>query len=512
MFAMASSATLGKWDGDTTRYVNAMAVRPPNWRINAIDKVVKDLKSTGIWPKLTWLSLLAGHDEQATLLNVVNPMQTLTAVNNPAFIPNTGWQGVPANSAYLQGPVWNTLVSLNEGFMFGVVTGGTDAQNDSALLLGQSAGTSYNTLFPRSNNNGFLARINNNTTIGVASTGTILGHLLAVRDGSTVSFYKNGVLSATHTQAAVAVSAGFMRVFAHFGTLLSDFLCPAVAIGNQSLTAQQAEDLHNITEQYLADIARYTQLGDINASCVFDLDVTIADSYSGTGTVWNNICETPADGQTKADYNFARNNTDYYTFEGTANDPAAYWDLSSTSTSRRFQNTALPSGGAIAKITRSDVENKYTVVMALKNAPAIGTNLFYAYRNGDAALGFQHLNTRALSLRHTPASGGSLDAYNSQVFDSTKDIVVSASYDSDTGTRTLRVSQDGMTLKQSSVVPYRTSENELKTWALICLLNSTDVAVDYRLYAASFFNKVLSDKEFLEVVNEYERRHNRSYS
>lgn len=72
----------------------------------------------------------------------------------------------------------------------------------------------------------------------------------------------------------------------------------------------------------------YTPLGDVLASCVFDLDATISDSYPGSGQLWANIEPTPADGSAQSAYDCnlgatSGSSTDDPTYNGSG--PTAYW-------------------------------------------------------------------------------------------------------------------------------------------------------------------------------------------
>ncbi len=70
-------------------------------------------------------------------------------------------------------------------------------------------------------------------------------------------------------------------------------------------------------------------LDGVLASTVFDLDATIAASYSGTGVTWANLVAAPADGAAQTDYDFYRGDgatgTTYPTFNGSG--AAAYWSF-----------------------------------------------------------------------------------------------------------------------------------------------------------------------------------------
>jgi hypothetical protein len=48
----------------------------------------------------------------------------------------------------------------------------------------------------------------------------------------------------------------------------------------------------------------YNALGSLVSSCVFDLDATIAASYSGSGQTWSNLETTPADSEAQTAYDF----------------------------------------------------------------------------------------------------------------------------------------------------------------------------------------------------------------
>lgn len=509
MFGNASSSSPGKWDGDTTRYVNAMTVRPPKWRINAIDKVVRSLKETGIWQKTTWLSLLAGHDAQATLLNLVNPMQTLTAVNNPDFIVNEGWQGVPANNAYLEGPLWSGLNPSDKCFHFCYIVGGTDDNSSNAIPA--YGGGNY--VRPRITSNRISGRINNNPVLATSNNvaNSIIGLTLMSRNDNEVKFYKNSDLVSTVSSSFEQSFGSNLTIFRN-STVYSDFNISVFGTGSDVLTDQQVEDLYTITQQYQIDIARYTELGKINASCVYDVDATISASYPGTGSIWSNLCAAPADGQTQSSYNFVNRSPTMYTFSGTANDPAAYWDLTSSSGSRRFDVQTLPALGAPAQSPRSDVNQEWTIIAVTKNLPTNTSNIVQIYKNGQSRVILQSDGTlNRVSHRQFGDNNISTNFNGDQVIDRSKDQIVAISWNSATNQRTIRMISDGVRITQRSTLSFGTA-TENKTWLLLFLSNSADVRVDWRAYASSYFNKDLSDEEFMQVVNEYERRHNRSYS
>jgi beta-glucanase (GH16 family) len=87
----------------TAAYVRAMPVLPSSERIVLLDKFVRSIE--GVLPKLDLLYLTAGHDESSMAINLVGPGRfTLTPVNNPVFVPDSGVRGggEPGNPAALK--------------------------------------------------------------------------------------------------------------------------------------------------------------------------------------------------------------------------------------------------------------------------------------------------------------------------------------------------------------------------------------------------------------------------
>lgn len=250
--------TVGRWDRATIRYVNAMAVRPSDAQIDIINNFIVGAKDSGIWQKSTWCSLLAGDTQQATLLNAWNPVETFTAVNSPIFTQNQGWQGVIANSAYLIGPAWLNYIGMDTpGFVFGQITAGTDTTGSNRYLWGRDAtagATNIFGLYPRETTN-LLVRHGSTTNILYGANATIIGSYLTNRINSgQVEGYKNGSLLST--QSNTGATSGDPNNITIFRTasVYSDFKCPIFMIGNDSLTSQQALDLHNLTQTYLTEL------------------------------------------------------------------------------------------------------------------------------------------------------------------------------------------------------------------------------------------------------------------
>jgi hypothetical protein len=67
----------------------------------------------------------------------------------------------------------------------------------------------------------------------------------------------------------------------------------------------------------------YILLSTVEPTVVFEIDATLEDCYSGSGTTLLNLEPTPADGAAQSDYDFIATGL---TFTGTAGDDAAYFD------------------------------------------------------------------------------------------------------------------------------------------------------------------------------------------
>lgn len=89
------------WPAEASALLARMSVAPTPGRAAQIARLIRDLKTGGVWTKLDLLYVLAAHDAQAARLNWVGTAFNLTAVNSPAFTINSGYAGT-GGAAWLE--------------------------------------------------------------------------------------------------------------------------------------------------------------------------------------------------------------------------------------------------------------------------------------------------------------------------------------------------------------------------------------------------------------------------
>lgn len=199
-----------------------MDVQPDRARKGLINKLIKSLKSAEVWAKIDGLYILAAHDSQAARLNWKSVNFTLTAVNNPVFTVDRGYQG-NGSSQY-----------LSTGYNFSG-SGGVFTQNSGTLGVwtrttdavgGYSMGNGQNALAPWSSSG--------STTRGAINAGSFNNfgavpdapglYTLSRTASNLTTNYKDGVASGTATTASSA---------------LQNNICNILAYGNSSYTNRQ---------------------------------------------------------------------------------------------------------------------------------------------------------------------------------------------------------------------------------------------------------------------------------
>lgn len=255
----------------------------------------------------------------------------------------------------------------------------------------------------------------------------------------------------------------------------------------------------------------YTPLGDIVASTVFDVDATIADSYT-SGQTWANIEPTPADGAAQTDYNFflgATNSatTDDPTFTGSAGDPGAYF--------------ALDGGDFFAKTTI----NTSFINSLHKTTGGSDFWIAIAFRIADGASSLGLLNTQngtaSVGIRLEQQSGEALsflqrgDSANSNVL--TGALTIGTDYlvifsHSHSGNETRRWI-NSRTLTAASHTFNTTTNNASGLLRLSSRTATSSPAPNgTRIYAYSMGNEYLDNTKAGLIFDEYNARHGRTYA
>ncbi|MBR2691769.1 MAG: hypothetical protein IKE42_28270 [Aquamicrobium sp.] len=99
--ALSPGHALPAFTAMASRYFAAMSTPPTEARKRLCNNFFGALDNAGITPNMGAFWILAGHDSQATRLNVINPaLYTLTPVNSPVHTVDRGWNG-DAVTSYL---------------------------------------------------------------------------------------------------------------------------------------------------------------------------------------------------------------------------------------------------------------------------------------------------------------------------------------------------------------------------------------------------------------------------
>jgi hypothetical protein len=254
-----------------------MTVQPDTARRHLCNDLIRTLKSSGVWPKLGVLYVMAAHDEQAALINFKDPGGVIaTAVNAPTFTVDRGFTGNIAGLAHVTSNLaFSTIPSYQQDSAH---AGAWCLNNPTAaarFILGQIGGTATLTLNPRNTSDNLTVHMNglpDSTTIGIT---TSVGHLVTSRLSSADFVqYKNGTSLATITNASTGIAPNIL-CFLRQG---STYSAHQIAVGHvgAGLTAIEEAALYNALLTYMQAVgAAYTRFwlsrwgyGDYPEKCV----------------------------------------------------------------------------------------------------------------------------------------------------------------------------------------------------------------------------------------------------
>ncbi len=194
-------------NAEASAYVAAMSVQPDDTRKELIDTYVGALKSSGVWPALDILYVLASHDSQAAKLNLKAPA-SFVAVNvgaGPTFVADRGFTSNGSSTALDTQWVPNTNgvnFTLNDASQW--VWCLTNAQSNQRAIGGNS-GSPAGFICPRSTTDAVIAQMNSGSaqTLGAGSFTTSVGFTgYQRRAAGAMAVFKDGVSAATATAAA----------------------------------------------------------------------------------------------------------------------------------------------------------------------------------------------------------------------------------------------------------------------------------------------------------------------
>jgi hypothetical protein len=145
-----------------------------------------------------------------------------------------------------------------------------------------------------------------------------------------------------------------------------------------------------------------TLLSDVLSGLVYEIDVTLADSYAGSGSTIANLTNTPADGSAKAAYNYTKDAGAVFT--GSAGSPGAYLALDGASCLSLAANTTM-----LAKLHRTDSgATPYTFILVGRFVPKIANQNACAFMGTNgleaATVGYNWTNGTYSSALNTATS------------------------------------------------------------------------------------------------------------
>lgn len=246
-------------DPDAAALIARMTVQPDSARKALITKTITDLKSAGLWAKISVLYFYAAHDGQAAQLNWKADAFLDTPQNSPLFTVDRGYQG-DGSSSYLDNS-WNPQADplyLQNSSSFGVYVNLAGNGGGSDTIIEMGGANAF--LISRSSAGNLRGRVNQGTTTdyGALSPLDRVGFSVFTReDAASSKGYKNGVLNATVTATSSAlpnemwISLGRRIGGAATGLSAQRHACKFAGAG---MTETEVAQLNTIVSNYLTPL------------------------------------------------------------------------------------------------------------------------------------------------------------------------------------------------------------------------------------------------------------------
>lgn len=248
-------------------------------------------------------------------------------------------------------------------------------------------------------------------------------------------------------------------------------------------------------------------LHDNVPSCVFDLDTSLADSYTGSGNL-KNLCLTPADGAAQAAYDFPLWGT--HTLEGTAGHYATYLRAGGNG-GFRLNNTTFTNG-----LNRTDISGQaYSGVVVFRyTANSAVQGLFGTTGNNvSAGFVFRIQDNGRLFFRQNNGSNGVFSAMGAEhTLTDGKDYILGFSKRSAGDQFCFWIQGVSTAMANESLSCSINSESATLGMFASSSGAGWPIAEHTRIYAASFFNSFLSQGDMNKIMTVYRKRHKRDYA
>ena len=259
-------------------------------------------------------------------------------------------------------------------------------------------------------------------------------------------------------------------------------------------------------------------LQDVVASTCFDLDVTQANSYDGSGQTWANLVSSPADGASQTDYDFFRGadgsvSTDDPIYNGTgAGDQNSFWGFSPPQFfSLIGNNTTLLD--SLHKQGTGETPWWFAMAFNKANSTWANNDFFMATRNltpGDGQgvfLGF----TITERVRMSQSNGSMNMQEDSSIYGAPSgDHIILCSHDP-VGNTTRFWTESSTSTEGTQSFNSATGAPVGKMHLGSAVNGLNNLSTEDRVYAMAMGNSYLTDVEAAAIISEYETRHGNTY-
>ena len=226
----------------TRKWLNRTSASSTSIQLRAIDDLISWLAATGLKSKFDRFAIFGVGDEGRGLIDLLDPMKAVVAINAPSYNPREGYAGNGVNS-YLSvvSPTDLSAYTVNSAHY-----GFTCRSSGAAVtdMVGQVSAAGANDRFrcnPLHTDGNLHARINDPIPLLVAQSDA-RGHYIVNRsEASARQVYKNGAVVGSDTQASSSLITGTMFLL-RWGSAYDTRTVGSFHIG-ASLTAAEAAAL-----------------------------------------------------------------------------------------------------------------------------------------------------------------------------------------------------------------------------------------------------------------------------
>ena len=251
-------------------------------------------------------------------------------------------------------------------------------------------------------------------------------------------------------------------------------------------------------------------LDSVLDSVVFDIDATMEDSYNGSGTLWKNLIENPADSELQADYDFTvyLDNVD---FVGSAGSAAAYFNLKDAEFGDYdFFDLSGVNTDLINALHKTTGGEDFWVALALRHIETTGNRTFFSTQGGPSNQGLRGSigNSQDPVLTQRGDSSGVVGSSGEVITDGELLLIITRNQSTGT-TRFYINSLSPINISHSFNATTTDATNKLRIGSVSSSTNK--MPENTRLYHFSMGNEFLDDEKAAAIIAHLEARHNRTY-